>query len=248
MTELYRKAIVTTMKIPFPVRINRYLALKGYATRRKADELIARGEVYLNGVRASVGDIVNENDLVEVRGRGPRKKLLYYAYHKPVDIVTHGAQNDEKDIQSMIGRNDVFPLGRLDKKSRGLILLTNDGRITGPLLNPDQHHEKEYRVKVDKRITNQFIKHMSRGVNIEGYITKPATVKKESEQLFTIILTEGKTHQIRRMCAALGYVVRDLERIRILNITLGTLKENQLRALKGAELHTFLATLRIDIV
>jgi len=233
------------MEDTYPMRINRYLALKGYATRRKADELVKANKVFLNGQRAVLGDLVHESDTVEVRGHEPLRERLYFAYHKPEGIVTHGPQGDERDIQQSIKRTDIFPIGRLDKKSRGLIILTNDGRITGPLLDPDTEHEKEYLVTVDKRVTNQFLKHMGRGVNIEGYVTKPAQAKRESENVFSIILTEGKTHQIRRMCAALGYVVRDLKRVRILNIKLGSLKENQLRALKGRELNDFLQTLNL---
>jgi len=233
------------MEPSYPIRINRYLALKGYTTRRKADTLIESGFVRINGKVAVLGDTVNEKDKVDVKNHTPNTNLVYIAYNKPEDVVTHGPQGDEIDIQKSIKRTDVFPLGRLDKKSHGLILLTNDGRVTAPLLNPDSDHEKEYFVTVDKRVTNQFLKHMSRGVNIEGYKTKGAVAKKESEKAFSIILTEGKTHQIRRMCAALGYVVRDLKRVRIMNIKLGSLKKNDQRELRGKELAIFLQELEI---
>jgi len=235
------------MEHSFPIRINRYLALKGYATRRKADELIQHGRVFLNGSKAQLGDQVQKNDRVEVRGHTPNTKRVYLAYHKPENMVTHGPQGDEVDIISSLGRKDVFPLGRLDKKSRGLILLTNDGRVTGPLLEPSAKHEKEYRVTVDKKISNHFLKWMQKGVSIEGYVTKPAEITKESDVIFHIVLTEGKTHQIRRMCAALGYVVRDLLRIRIMNIKLGTLKPNEARDLTDTERESLLRELGISV-
>jgi 23S rRNA pseudouridine2604 synthase len=233
------------MKIDYPIRINRYLALHGYATRRKADELIERGLVTINGEAAKLGDMVKEGDAVSVKKKKNRSKLIYLAYNKPEGIVTHGPQGDEKDIAMSIKRHDVFPLGRLDKKSHGLILLTNDGRVTGPLLDPDTHHEKEYEVTVDKKISNHFLKWMAKGVNIEGYTTKPAAAEKVNDKKVRITLTEGKTHQIRRMCAALGYVVRDLKRVRILNIKLGRLKPNEYREIVGPELAAFKKQLEI---
>jgi len=141
----------------------------------------------------------------------------------------------------------VFPVGRLDKDSEGLMILTNDGRVTGPLLNPEAEHEKEYEVRVDKAIKSGFIKKMAKGVDIEGYTTKRAKVKKTGRnpngKTFRITLTEGKKHQIRRMCAALGYQVQSIKRVRIENIELGKLKPNQYRKLSGKELRDFLKTL-----
>jgi len=145
----------------------------------------------------------------------------------------------------MIKRKDVFPIGRLDKNSHGLLILTNDGRITGPLLEPNRDHEKEYIVTVDKKITNHLIKWLGQGVEIEGYKTKPAKAKKLNDNKLSIILTEGKKHQIRRMCAALGFVVKDLKRIRVMGISLGRLKDNEYREIKGKELMLFLDSLDI---
>ena len=233
------------METTSPIRINRYLALKGYATRRKADELIRKGLVSVNGRRAKLGDVIKKDDKVEVKKLRSRA-LIYLAYNKPSDTVTHSPQKDEIDIAMTIKRTDVFPLGRLDKKSHGLILLTSDERITGPLLSPKMDHEKEYLVTVDKKISNHFLKWMRSGVNIEGYTTKKAAVEKMKENTFRIVLTEGKTHQIRRMCAALGYVVRDLKRVRILNIKLGDLKLNEYRKIEGPELILFKKELGIS--
>ncbi|HEY4502344.1 MAG TPA: pseudouridine synthase [Candidatus Paceibacterota bacterium] len=233
------------MELEYPIRINRYLALHGYATRRKADELIEKGLVTINKKQAKLGDMVEKNDTVVVEKRKSRTRFIYLAYNKPINIVTTGPQGDEIDIAMDIKRTDVFPLGRLDKKSHGLILLTNDGRVTGPLLNPETDHEKEYLVTVDKKISNHFLKWMAKGVNIEGYTTKPARIEKTHEDRFRITITEGKTHHIRRMCAALGYVVRDLKRVRILNILLGQLKPHEYREIKGPELLAFKKELRV---
>jgi 23S rRNA pseudouridine2604 synthase len=163
--------------------------------------------------------------------------------------VTHGAQGNEKEIMHLIKKRDssleVFPVGRLDKKSHGLILLTNDGRIVEPLLSPERTHEKEYRVQVNERIRSDFVALMEKGVDIGGYVTKPCSVTREDAHTFSIILTEGKNHQIKRMCSALGYTVTDLMRTRIMNIHLGKLRPNTYRHLKQAELTALLAHLHI---
>ncbi len=229
-------------KIVYPVRINKYLAHRGYATRRGADEIIARGEVTINGKKAVLGDVVKEGDVVEMRNSQP-ENYVYYAYNKPRGIITHSPEAGEKSIEDSIrGRipEKVFPIGRLDKASQGLILLTNDGRITDKLLSPENDHEKEYEVMVDKPVNSQFLHGLKIGVDIEGYMTKPAQAKKVSEQKISIVITEGKKHQIRRMCAALGYVVKNIKRIRIMNITLGNLGPGQFRKLTDEELEGIL--------
>lgn len=238
MAHLRGFAIVEHMNDEYPMRINKYLAHKGHATRRGADEIIARGEVTINGRVASLGDVVKENDTIEVKNT-KQKKYVYYAYYKPKGIITHSPEAGEKSIADSIrGRiiETVFPIGRLDKASRGLILLTNDGRITERLLSPENEHEKEYEVILDKPVNSQFIKGLERGVDIEGYNTKPAKAKKLGEQKISIVITEGKKHQIRRMCAALGYVVHDIKRTRIMNIKLGTLTPGQFRKLTEKEI------------
>ena len=228
---------------PYPMRINKYLALKKISTRRGADELIKEKKVFINGKLAVLGSKVNESDNVEVKGE-KTKNYVYFAYNKPVDVITHSPQGDEKDIEEKIKNKnipqDVFPLGRLDKNSHGLIILTNDGRITDQLLNPKYFHEKEYVVKTLNKLRSNFKQKMEAGVNIEGYQTKKCKVQILNDFTFRITLTEGKKHQIRRMCSALFQEVADLKRERIMNIKLGNLKPNTFREIKGEELTIFL--------
>lgn len=225
------------------------MADQGIASRREADALITAGKVKVNGKQAVLGQQVNETDQIEVDGRGQKEKI-YLAYYKGRGIITHSPSAGEKDIKTQLlsksELRNVSPVGRLDKDSEGLMILSNDGRITGPLLGPEFNHEKEYEVTVDKPIKGQFLKQMERGVNIEGYVTKPAQAEEKSDTRFSLTLTEGKKHQIRRMCAALGYQVKNLKRVRILNIELGKLKPNQYRKLVGKELKEFLTTLGIS--
>lgn len=211
----------------YPMRINKYLADKKISTRRGADELIKTKKVFINGKLAMLGSQVNENDKVEVKGV-KEKKYLYFAYNKPIGVETNSP------------REDLFPLGRLDKNSHGLLILTNDGRITDALLNPKYFHEKEYVVRTKEKLRSSFKGKMEAGVNIEGYMTKPCKIKIIGESAFKVTLTEGKKHQIRRMCSALFQEVADLKRERIMNIKLGTLKPNGLKEIKGEELKKFL--------
>lgn len=228
-------------------RLNKYLAEQGIASRREADVLITAGKVLVNGKKAVLGQKVVEGDEVELVGK--TKKKQYYAYYKGRSIITHSPAEHETDIATKLnkdyGLTDVAPIGRLDKDSEGLIILSNDGRITAPLLDPDSNTEKEYDVLVDKNLSGMAEKIMSTGVDIEGYKTKPALVEKNKKnpKRFTIVLTEGKKHQIRRMCAALGYQIQTLKRVRIANITLGKLKPNQFRKITGEELEQLLKQL-----
>jgi len=229
------------------MRINKYLAHEGVATRRGADELVTRGKVLINGRVAALGSKVYEGDTVELREHRAPKAFVYYAFHKPIGIITHSPQRGEKDIKlSAKLPKDVFPVGRLDKDSSGLIILTNDGRITDRLLSPDRDHEKEYRVRVAEPLRDSFKKNMEAGVTIEGYHTKPCKVRKTGTKSFNITLTEGKKHQIRRMVAAMHNSVVELERVRILNIRLEDLKPNELRPITGAELATFLSEIGLS--
>ena len=212
------------------MRINKYLAVQKISTRRGADELIRNKKVYLNGKLAVLGDQVGEKDKVEMRGF-EQKKYSYFAYNKPRAVETGSPLPA------------LFPLGRLDKNSEGLLILSNDGRITDRLLNPEFFHEKEYLVKTKEKLRSSFKNKMEAGVNIEGYVTKPCKVKIINENTFLIILTEGKKHQIRRMCAALFTEVVDLKRERIMNIKLGNLAPKSTREIKGGELQTFLRSL-----
>lgn len=226
----------------YPMRINKYLAREGVATRRGADELVTRGKVLVNSRVAVLGEKIHKGDKVELRGKTTPKKFLYYAYNKPVGVITHSPQLGEKDIkQSVKLSSDIFPVGRLDKDSSGLIILTNDGRVTDRLLNPKYNHEKEYRVRTLDPLRDSFKKKMEAGVDIESYLTKPCLVRKSGPTSFNITLIEGKKHQIRRMVSALYNTVVDLERTRILNVRLNDLKPNAWRPILGDELTTFLS-------
>lgn len=232
----------------WPMRINKYLAHKGFSTRRGADELVERNKVLINGVLAKLGDKVNESDEVVVKNQGGKKKaLLYYAYNKPRGVISHSPAEDEEDIKEAIAQfpelAGTFPVGRLDKDSSGLIILTNDGRITDRLLNPEYAHEKEYVVKTKERLRSGFAARMEAGIDIEGYQTKEAKVKMLGENVFSITLTEGKKHQIRRMVSAMHSDVAELRRTRIMNIALGKLPIGAFRAIEGEELEIFLKSL-----
>jgi len=229
----------------FPMRINKYLALHGHSTRRGADILIEGKQVFINGKHAILGDKVQEKDVVEVRLRGKQKQYQYIAYNKPRGIVTHSAQGDEKEILTEVPVKGVFPIGRLDKDSRGLIILTDDGRITDRLLGPSYKHEKEYIVKTKEKLRSSFKAKMEAGVQIDDEKTAPCKVRILNEFAFRVILTEGKKHQIRRMCVALFQEVIDLQRIRIMNIQITHLAEGDYREIKGEELQTFLHSLEL---
>jgi len=247
--EKYGKILHNHTLMEFPMRINKYLAHSQVASRREADDLITSGQVLINGKKAEMGQKVNEGDEVKVLGK--TKAKVYLAYYKGRGVISHSPAEGEVDISSRLakdyGLSDLTPVGRLDKDSEGLIIISNDGRITGPLLDPDNSHEKEYDVTVDKRVSGMFLKAMTAGVDIEGYRTKPAeiTPNTKNENRFRITLTEGKKHQIRRMCAALGYQVQTLKRVRIINIELGKLKPNQYRKIVDQELRLFLTQLCI---
>jgi 23S rRNA pseudouridine2604 synthase len=234
--------------IAYPIRINRYLALNNYCSRREADALILKKIVKINGEIGKIGDKVNEGDTVEVnmQVKDKLKKYRYVAYNKPMGIVTHTPENQQQGIREVTDLpREFFPVGRLDKKSHGLIILTNDGRVTDKLLNPEFEHEKEYVVRTNKSITNIFIKIMSNGVQLEDFKTKPCKIKKVADKEFKIILTEGKKHQIRRMCTDIGFEVVDLKRVRVMNVKIGNLGTGKKRELVGVELENFLKELGI---
>ncbi len=230
---------------PSQIRINKYLALKNYSTRRGADELIEKGQVFINGRVAVLGDKVSETDKVDVRFRGKQKPYIYIAYNKPRGIVTHSAKKGEKEIKNVFALKDVYPIGRLDKDSHGLIILTNDGRITERLLGPKYYHEKEYLVTTKNDLRSNFKEKMEAGVKIENEQTEKCKVQILGERAFKVILTEGKKHQIRRMCSALFQEVDDLKRTRIMNIKLDSLSEGAHRNIEGEELKTFLHDLQL---
>ncbi|MEK7610503.1 MAG: pseudouridine synthase [Patescibacteria group bacterium] len=222
------------------MRINKYLAGQGYATRRGGDELVRAGRVTINGRRAQIGDQINDGDQVVVKPTAHPVKYLYFAYHKPAGIISHSPAEGETDIKTAVGRSDIFPVGRLDKNSRGLIVLTNDGRITERLLHPRFEHEKEYAVVVASDLAASFRRQMERGVIFDKQKTKPCRVQITGERTFNIILTEGRKNQIRRMVATLGNRVTDLKRVRIMNLKLDRLPAGTTRPITGPELTKFL--------
>ena len=207
------------------MRINKYLAHQGLCTRRQADELILKNKVFINNKPAKLGDKVMNTDQVEIKSS--LKKYRYYKYYKPRGLATYTSDKKEMDIIKSLPLKNIFPIGRLDKDSEGLLILTDDGRLTDRLLNPEYFHDKEYRVSVDKELKPSFANKMSKGVIIENYKTKPCRIKILNEKDFLLTLTEGKKHQIRRMVTALGYTVKKLKRTRILNIQLGKLSPNE---------------------
>ncbi len=221
-------------------RINKYLSTAGFCSRRHADELIAAGRVYIGDEEAVVGSMVYEGDAVRVDGQLvtlAKKEALVIAFNKPRGIVCTAAKDDKDNIVDHIDfPTRIYPVGRLDKDSQGLILLTDDGDLTYHLLKTSENHTKEYVVEVDKDITDEFIRHMSEGVEILGKVTRRCKVKRMSKRVFDIELMQGLNRQIRRMCEALGYKVITLKRIRIENIKLGDLKEGKYRILQGEEL------------
>lgn len=241
--------------IEYPIRINRYLYLEQYCSRRQADRFIEKGQVLINGKKAVLGQKVNKEDKVEVKGavKKAKENFLYFIFNKTKGIVTTNPQRDEQGIEDVFkpaSMNQppnlrVSPVGRLDKDSHGLVFLTNDGRIVNPLLSPDFNHEKEYIVRLNKDIKPSLKNKMEKGIDIEGYVTKPAKVRIMDTRRFRIILTEGKKHQIRRMATALGYEVTDLKRTRMMNIKLGNLEKGTGRELTKKEASELLKSLGI---
>jgi len=206
-------------------RINKYLSEAGYCSRRAADKLIEKGRVTINGVIPEMGTKIEDTDEVHVFGElisKPKEKSIYLAFNKPVGIVCTTDTGVEPDniIDYINYPSRIFPIGRLDKPSEGLIFLTNDGDIVNKILRARNNHEKEYIVTVNKAIRESFIDHMSNGVEILDTMTKPCYVEKLGAYKFKIILTQGLNRQIRRMCDHLGYRVLTLKRVRIMNIEL----------------------------
>lgn len=221
------------------IRLNKFISETGFCSRREADKLIEAGRVTVDGINAVMGTKVKETADVKIDGKPIRKvdELVYIALNKPVGITCTTEKKVKGNIVDFINhKKRIFPIGRLDKDSQGLILLTNDGDIVNKILRAGNNHEKEYIVTVNKPIDDNFIKSMSSGVRILGTVTKKCIVTKENKNTFRIILTQGMNRQIRRMCEALGYNVVKLNRIRIMNINLGTLKIGEWRNLTSEEL------------
>lgn len=223
-----------------PIRLNKYLSEAGVCSRREADRLIESGQVSVDGKRADMGMKVSPGQTVKVGRKtvSRSEEMVVLAVNKPKGIVC----TEERRERSSIIRFLNYPVrityvGRLDKDSRGLLLMTNNGDIINKMMRAGNRHEKEYKVTVDKELTPAFIEKMSNGVPILDTVTRPCTVKKIGKYTFTIILTQGLNRQIRRMCEALGYQVKDLVRTRIMNIELGRLREGEYRKLTDRELN-----------
>jgi len=220
------------------LRINKFISETGYCSRREADKLVDRGLVTINGVKAELGSQAEEGDDVRINGKPikEKRKHVYIALNKPIGITSTTEQHIQGNIVDFVGHDErIFPIGRLDKDSEGLILMTNDGDIVNRILRSEGRHEKEYIVTVDRSVTPSFLRGMSTGVKILGEMTLPCTVTRMTDRVFRIILTEGKNRQIRRMCSAFGYEVRKLKRIRIMNIHLGEMATGSWRELTPAE-------------
>ena len=223
------------------IRLNKYLSDAGVCSRREADRLTSAGKVTINGEVAVLGDKVLPTDTVEVEGEtvSREEEQIIIAFNKPEGVECTAQKDNPDNIIDYIGyEKRIYPIGRLDKNSRGLILLTNDGSIVNGILKASNYHEKEYVVTVDKEITGEFIEAMSSGVKIlDDVMTRPCEVKKTKKHEFNIVLTQGLNRQIRRMCKALGYNVTKLQRVRIMNIELGTLGMGKYRNLTDEEVN-----------
>lgn len=220
------------------MRINKYISEAGKASRRGADKLVEEGRVTINGKRAAIGSQVEPGDEVRVDGNHifVARNYVYIALNKPVGITSTTEKGVKGNIVDLVNHSfRVFHIGRLDKDSEGLILLTNDGDIVNEILRSENSHEKEYIVSVDRPINDEFLKNMSEGVHILGTKTLPCKVTQISKYEFNIVLTQGLNRQIRRMCEALGYNVYQLKRIRIMNIQLDKLPIGQWRYLSKKE-------------
>ncbi|PIC70495.1 23S rRNA pseudouridine synthase F [Sporosarcina sp. P2] len=231
------------------MRINKFLSGAGIVSRRGADQWIADGRVKINGQLAELGSKVEAGDQVEVDGKlvEQEEQLVYIALNKPVGITSTTERHIEGNVVDFVNHPlRIFHIGRLDKDSDGLLLLTNDGDIVNEILREEHGHEKEYIVTVDSPLTASFISQMENGVKILDTVTKPCTVKKLGPKTFSIILTQGLNRQIRRMCAALGYHIRRLQRVRILTIELGDLPIGEWRELTDAERKKLFKTLHYE--
>ncbi len=223
-----------------PVRLNKYLSEAGVCSRREADRLIEIGRVTVDGQRAQTGMRIVPGQVVKVGNKVVSKQdeMIVLAVNKPRGIVCTEERRERDSIVRFLNYPvRVTYIGRLDKDSHGLLLMTNNGDIINKMMRAANKHEKEYKVTVDKEITEDFLKKMAAGVPILDTVTRPCTVKKIGKYTFSIILTQGLNRQIRRMCEALGYEVKDLLRVRVMNITLDGLKDGQYRKLTDQELN-----------
>lgn len=221
------------------MRLNQYIASSGLCSRREADRLIAEGKVTIDEEKAFLGNSVEPGQVVKVDGQPvlPHEDFVYLAFYKPTGVTcTTDRRRDDNIIDFINYPLRIFPVGRLDRDSEGLIFLTNDGPIVNKILRASNAHEKEYVVTVDKPVTDDFLERMSRGVPILDTVTRPCHIRKLGKRRFSIILTQGLNRQIRRMCEFLGYNVIHLRRVRIMHVSLGSLKPGQWRYLTPREI------------
>ncbi len=221
------------------ISLNKYISDTGFCSRREADKYIDEGRVSINGKDGKKGNRVTETDHVLIDGTPLKKKAVpvYIMFNKPKGVTCTTDLKDKTNVIDFINyKARIFPVGRLDKLSEGLIFLTNDGDIVNKILRAGNRHEKEYVVTTDKIITQDFLHSMRNGIKLSGTLTNKCFVRQDAEKRFTIILTQGLNRQIRRMCAALDYKVTSLKRIRIMNITLGTLRQGQWRYFTSNEI------------
>jgi len=222
-------------------RLNKYISESGICSRREADRYIEQGNVFINGKRAGIGDQVVAGDVVKVNGQliEPRSEddLVFIALNKPVGVVSTTEEGEKDNIVDFVNHSTrIFPIGRLDKDSQGLIFLTNHGDLVNKILRAGNDHEKEYLVTVNKPVTDEFIRGMGAGVPMLGTVTKKCKVKREASFVFRITLIQGLNRQIRRMCEYFGYEVTRLERVRIMNVSLKGLPPGEWRDLTDDEL------------
>jgi len=221
------------------INLNKFISSTGICSRREAEKFIVEGKVTINGKTTQLGNRVFAGDVVKVNGTllQAKPKTLYIAYNKPVGIVCTTDSKERNNIVKAIGHEErLFPIGRLDKPSEGLIFLTNDGDIVNKILRAGNNHQKEYIVTVNKPITSEFIQKMGNGIPILGTVTKKCAVEQLNKNTFKIILTQGLNRQIRRMCEYLDYEVTKLKRTRIMNVDLGKLEEGNWRELTDSEM------------
>jgi 23S rRNA pseudouridine2604 synthase len=223
------------------MRINKYICESGICSRKAADVYVKRGAVFIDGKQAMLGDKVSSGDKVTVDGLAieplASDKVIFIALNKPVGVVCTAESTEKRNIVDFVGHSSrIFPVGRLDKDSQGLIFLTNRCDLVNKIVGADSHHEKEYRVTVDKEVTDDFIASISSGVPILGVVTKECKAVKESQFVFSITLVQGLNRQIRRMCKHYNYSVEKLERVRIMHINLNGLAMGQWRQLAEDEL------------
>tara|TARA_R110001599_G_scaffold349165_1_gene577070 strand:- start:616 stop:1464 length:849 start_codon:yes stop_codon:yes gene_type:complete len=233
------------MLSPSLIRINKYISESGICSRREADRFVEQGNVFINGKRAKIGDQVSAGDLVKVNGQiiEPQEEedFVFIALNKPVGIVSTTESSERANIVDFVNHSTrIFPIGRLDKDSQGLIFLTSKGDLVNKILRAGNQHEKEYLVTVNKPLTDEAIKGMSAGVPMLGVTTKKCKISKETPNIFRITLVQGLNRQIRRMCEHYNYEVTKLERVRIMNVALKGLSIGEWRDLSEKELTTLL--------